>query len=452
MSIDGKQSESASWRQLMQDFVQKRLEAKLKGLAEDDPKSAVLLEKYQFDNWLADAARRVFKLDGATHIIKAMHGDARGSSLYVEPTSLAKLEQVSSHVLGELFASDVVGDAAVLDVYKFLKLDLNGRTLLQALQEGDADVLAAFSTHIEQAQAWAQAFLSLLRDAGHERSSHVLAKQVYWQVGPNSSNDEHYHLLAPLFPTSLMHRVHATLQEDRFGEENKQARQARRDKVLYDGVLRHYPDLAVRKLGGTKPQNISQLNSERVGVNYLLASLPPQWRVRTQPDPWKLTSIFTDVFSWHTPIRQLLQQLNAFLSSDPPATMPTRDRRDRYIDSIIDEVLQLTVQLRAVWALGWTADSRCQLDRSEQLWLDTGRMTIDSEFQQEWERLAWTDDVAGKFARWLNAYLSKDLPVGDIEHREWKKELLLHMPDLLRREPVSLVEQVSPASLVKEQK
>ena len=53
--------------------------------------------------------------------------------------------------------------------------------------------------------------------------------------------------------------------------------------VLTDHV-EAYASLAVQELGGTKPQNISQLNSERRGDNYLLASLPPVWKtVAVQP-------------------------------------------------------------------------------------------------------------------------------------------------------------------------
>lgn len=42
--------------------------------------------------------------------------------------------------------------------------------------------------------------------------------------------------------------------------------------------MRGYTNVAVQQLGGTKPQNISQLNSERRGNKGLLASLPPVWR------------------------------------------------------------------------------------------------------------------------------------------------------------------------------
>lgn len=90
-------------------------------------------------------------------------------------------------------------------------------------------------------------------------------------------NDANYHLLAPLYASSLAHRVFQTINEERFGEAAKEARQARREGLFVQQAVHEYPQLVVQKLGGTKPQNISQLNSERGGNNYLLASLPPIW-------------------------------------------------------------------------------------------------------------------------------------------------------------------------------
>ena len=54
-------------------------------------------------------------------------------------------------------------------------------------------------------------------------ASHTLAKQLYFPLP-----DDGYHLLAPLFPTALVHGVHTHLQEARFSDAAKAARAARR--------------------------------------------------------------------------------------------------------------------------------------------------------------------------------------------------------------------------------
>ncbi|AYN20120.1 type I-F CRISPR-associated protein Csy1 [Alcaligenes aquatilis] len=421
------------WRELIQRFIQARLQAKLEKLSEDDPKRPDLIAQYQVETWLEDAARRVKQIQAVTHALKPIHPDARGTNLYVDPTALPALTQLSSHVLHDNFASDVVGNAAALDVYKFLRLERDGCSILDRLQADDPAVLAAFCSDLEQAREWQEAFLGLLQDNGQATASHVLAKQLYCLVGEDACDDAHYHLLAPLFPTSLVHAVHAVLQEDRFGEQMKQARQAQRDKVMHEHAVRWYPNLAVRKLGGTKPQNISQLNSERGGVNYLLSSLPPTWSSRSVPSPWAVESIFDSLFMQRREVRQQVGGLRRFLHSQPKPIKETRDRVDDHLARLIDELVSFAAELRMAWPAGWTADNRCQLNREEQLWLDTERVRQDDlfsseddqAFRAEWYWMDWPDQIGQRFARWINGRLGDTLPVGDVEYFHWKKELLI---------------------------
>ena len=67
-------------------FIEARREAKLKG-KEDDASTA---SKYEYATWLADAARRVGQIQAVTHVLKATHPDARGSSLHVAPSGLPR--------------------------------------------------------------------------------------------------------------------------------------------------------------------------------------------------------------------------------------------------------------------------------------------------------------------------------------------------------------------------
>ncbi len=86
--------------------------------------------------------------------------------------------------------------------------------------------------------------MSLTQPRAEGPSSHTLAKQLYWLTGTDACDDAHYTLLAPLYATSLAHAVHTQVQEGRFGEANKAARQARRERKVHDGVFHDYPGLA----------------------------------------------------------------------------------------------------------------------------------------------------------------------------------------------------------------
>ena len=418
----------AGYRAAISAFLQERLQAKLDKLKPDDPQREEVIASFAHDVWLASAAKRVEQIQAVTHSLKPIHPDARGTNLYVEPRTLPPLAELGSHALGERFVGDVVGNAAALDVYKMLKLEVNGRSLLTALLAQDADALAALHTDPAQAQALRDAFVSLTQPRAEGPSSHTLAKQLYWLTGTDASDDAHYTLLAPLYATSLAHAVHAQVQEDRFGEANKAARQARRERKVHDGVFHDYPGLAVQNMGGTKPQNISQLNSERRGMNYLLSSLPPQWQASAVRLPVHAASVFDRLFIARPEVRRTVRALRVYLESDPAANLATRDRREELLDALVDELVSLAAELQQILPPGWSRDDERfkELGYEETLWLDPLRAEIpeEAQFAHDWQYMDWPAAIGKAFAGWLNAQLRDKLPVGDAEAREWKKVLL----------------------------
>jgi len=282
--------------------------------------------KYDYHEWLADAARRVAQIQAVTHVLKATHPDARGTNLHVVPNSLPRHAEIGTHLLSDNFADDIVGNAAALDVYKFLKLEVESRRLLDWLQADDADLLRALHEDAATADQWAAAFKRLVRSPA-ALASHGLAKQVYWCMSGKPADDGGFHLLQPLFSSSLAHAMHQEINDVRFGEANKAARQARRDKKAHDAPYRDYRNLAIRKLGGTKPQNISQLNSERGGLNYLLSSLPPRWD-QERPRQFLFIDSALAHFRRFEGVGELLDALLALLESRPAPTLDTRLKRD----------------------------------------------------------------------------------------------------------------------------
>ena len=169
-------------------------------------------------------------------------------------------------VLGTDFSGDVVGNAAALDVHKFLKVEHEGRKLLDLMLAGDVDLQAALSDDPAQATAWVQALTGIVESRG-KLASHTQAKQLYWLIeGGDPPDDASYQLLAPVYASSLAQRVFQTINEDRFGEPAKTARLARRSGDCDERGFHEYTHWAIQKLGGSNKQNISQLNSERGGA------------------------------------------------------------------------------------------------------------------------------------------------------------------------------------------
>lgn len=255
-------------------------------------------------------------------------------------------------------------------------------------------------------------------------ASSTLAKQIYWLVGGNPVDDGDYHLLAPLYASSLAHAVYLTIDDDLYGDLAVAARTARENRHEHDGVSKSYPSLALQKLGGSNQQNVSQLNKARQGKNYLLGSLPPQWQSQPIKEPWLVES----VFPWlgrDKDIRIELAALRTFLEDNPPDNKNTRKRRERHIDAVIDAMVTHALALQTGLEPSWSSDPRCRLVESERLWLDPVRAESDAAFRAAWERMDWPDDIGGRFGNWLNEALGKGLAMGDPEQRQWRRELLL---------------------------
>lgn len=410
----------AELRALIAGFLKKRLDDKLDKLKGDDPKRAELHQQFIPKNWLEGAARRVSQIQAVTHSLKPIHPDAKGTSLFSPPHAQPVLAVVSSHCLENEFTSDVVGNAAALDVYKFLKLEHEGRSLLALSIARDAGLATALSDDPAQAQAWISAFAGLA-ERPDRLASHTLAKQLYWLTGEDPHDDDCFHLLAPLYATSLAHRVYQTVQDDRFSEEAAAARLARKEGKYSARPVREYPQMAIHKLGGTKPQNISQLNSERRGENLLFASLPPAWR-STDVKPLLGTESMFPRFSRRMEVRQLVKALLAFLKADPTRNFETRKRRAELVSSIIDEFLQFSAELRFLPS-GWSQAPECRLSSPEKYWLD--RKGIERTLASEGVPLP-TDNaerMSALFANWLNTQLRDPLPMGDPEFLEWRNRM-----------------------------
>jgi CRISPR-associated protein Csy1 len=334
----------------------------------------------------------------------------------------------------------VVGNAAVLDVFKFLKLQHNGQSLLARLSRKEVAVLDALSSDTQEATQWAQAFAGIVDGKGGA-ASHTLAKQLYFPMP-----EDGYHLLAPLFPTALVHGVHTHLQEARFSDAAKAARTARRAKEPHAHGYCDYPGMAVRNMGGSKPQNISQLNSERGGANYLLASVPPVWKDQGTQPPLRVTSVFDKraVIGRDRTVYLIAKALRPFLESvaDVDNNMHIRAKRAELVQAIIDRVLDMATELQCLNG-GWSADPACKLSWSQKQWLDADALEAAQAAHETQiaamgaadgalaapEPTEWRDKVAEDFARWLNATLSTDkIRMGDAEFIEWKHKFLEVLP------------------------
>lgn len=419
-------------RALIADFLKKRLEDKLEKIKGVDEKSvrSRRTETDRFDKkaWLESAVHRVRQIQLVTHPLKATHPDLKikvATSLYIKPKELTSLDVVGSHVLGDNFVDDATGNAAALDIYDFLTQRYQDKTILDLARVSDPALLEALNENQELASSWAKAFSVVTNPACERITSHTLAKQLYWLTGDDVHSDASFQLLAPLFASSLTHRIYQTVQEDRFGEEATAARKAKNEGKYSERPVREYPQLAIQKLGGSNQQNISQLNSERRGDNLLFASLPPTWR-SVDFKPLLNTESMFPRYSRRPEVKQLVKALLAFLKADPNRNVETRACRAEMVDGLIDEFLQFSAELRSLPA-GWSQAPECRLTNAVKHWLDPEG--VDAALAAD--SLPFPTDtnerVCELFANWLNAQLRDPLPMGDPEYLAWRKQMNEHI-------------------------
>lgn len=404
-------------RQVIEAFIRERLQSKLDGLRDNDnEKRQKLMHDYSRENWLDNAAKRVGQIQLVTHALKYTHPDARGTSIHHTVQSKGCEPWIIS--TSEAPMDDVVGNAAALDVFKFLKLEAGGLSVLERVQSSDTSLKVAMSDDVVCAQRWCDAFAGITQSQT-QLTSHTLAKQVYFPLP-----DGGYHLLSPLYPTSLAHSLHQHIQHDLFSEEAKDARAARHKKVAHPNGHCEHPQLGIRKFGGSKPQNISQLNSKRGGTGYLLPSLPPTWKCQAIKLPLGVRTVFSRWIQWGD-LRDLPNELKRYLEHLPRdyTNIHMRRSRARRVDDIVDALLNRAAAIQQLSA-GWSAMPECWLDEAEVCWLDPGRAQADEEFARQRRSRDWPRQIGHRFGNWLNARIRSDrLCVGEGEHRVWEHQL-----------------------------
>tara|TARA_R110002033_G_scaffold153199_2_gene189748 strand:- start:2687 stop:4039 length:1353 start_codon:yes stop_codon:yes gene_type:complete len=373
-------------------------------------------------DWLTDAAKRAKQISLATHAAKFTHSDAKASSILVTDIHTDCCGYITTASLSNK-AIDAVGNAAVLDVAKLLKITANNESLISQLQDKHINALKAFTDDEALLSEWLAGFEKALGD--EKLSGHTLTKQLYYPINPDASSELQYHLLCPLFSSSLAHELHKQVTQTRFGEA-KEIRDARKKGYFHAALAESFPATAVQNFGGSKPQNISQLNSERYGQSYLLNCAPPTYEAQSKP-PLASTSVFNREFSFKT--SALIREFKAFLTglTAQDRNFKTRYKRDYFfVQPLLDSLFTHAVQIQNLTEhAGWSNDKDCQMKHQHALWLDI--YNPSQVFQTERDKGDWLDVIAHDFSLWLLRKLEhkQQYLLGDVEQKYFKK-LCLH--------------------------
>jgi len=360
-------------------------------------------------SWLDNAAKKASQISLATHVVKYLHSDAQGTNIYAKMdfSSQDKFSWYLSTSSLNKVQNDFVADAKAMDVPGLLEIEVNGVSLLQLIIQDDSSPFAPFAKDEAQLVSWMNGFKAVLNNTG--LSSHTLAKQVYFPV-----EDGKYHLIAPLFASSLSQVLYDRIREDRFSEKAKEVRECKKKSLFSDAMIFDYLNLAIQTFGGTQPQNISRLNSNRNGRVFLLRSVPPVWKAIEKPpmrtdDFWKIYE--RKAYSVLKEFKQYLLKVNKLSSNKM-----IRDSRKEYINQMLDLLVQTVLEIQALQP-GWSQSSNLTL--YERLWLDPFFVNVDQNYMEMRSHEPWIEAVSRDFATWLiNKLKHKNFEFGNVEYIE----------------------------------
>ena len=294
------------------------------------------------------------------------------------------------------------------------------KNVLEAVITRDKELekeLELLSLPIEKLQKKVQEMLEDSQKEPEATDTHL--RQVYFPIAEGK-----YHLLSVMPSSSLaleMYRRIRAINGHKIGCYNKKSE-------TYGQPCEEITELTKISFGGTKPLNISALNSRCGGKTYLLSSLPPSLPARKIRLP---KSDFFRESIWYKQQSSALYRLHAYMKQDRN-TIEIRQAIHDLVDEMISAVLFAAYQIRAE-KIGWNEEEAySQLPTAQKIWLDDA-------YAEERKETSWADDISSSFARWvIRSYeklLGEDaIKLGDAEHGFIKKQMETVLKDEVRYE------------------
>ena len=376
-------------------WLKKNLKASMTA-EEEAEKTAECDVVFSLENWLPEASKRAGQMNLSTHPCTLSHPSARKNKNGYATPIIAESEYRCDGFLrtgNVAVESDALGNAAALDVYKFLTLVLtDGQKLLTHIERNTAMAQSLLTIKSQSCDLLRQGFLAMIQRQDEQITSSKI-KQVYFPVDHNT-----YHQLSLLTASGIVFDLRSRINSVRFGDETKNLREKRKKGEYDEQGYRDIVGLTVIGYGGTKPQNISVLNNQNGGKAYLLSSLPPTFAKRDIQFPRK---DFFMLGALRKNCREIFYGLHR-LYQKAPNNYHTRNERDEYYRSVINHIITHMWQIRGVSSQ--FNEARSLLSAEQKVWL------LDDYKTQRVEQDDWLDEIVKALAKYIFRGYEKALP------------------------------------------
>jgi CRISPR-associated protein Csy1 len=234
------------------------------------------------------------------------------------------------------------------------------------------------------------------------------AKQLYF---PLSKDLKKYHLITPLFASSLCNEVDTVINNLKYKEqaEINKYRNYKKDNQkspkYHQSLYVDYPNLAVQNFGGEHAKNVSMLNANRSGKVYLFSTQPPTWKSQLKP-PISKKSAF-DNYPYQANIKENIEYLVNYLLRFEKIELSVKSPEklkwiEKWTSCIIDDFLYFVSTINALPS-SWSAEKNVKLKIEHQYLLDPYRK--DETFQAGKKDTDWQVVIVADFSTWLNRQL-----------------------------------------------
>lgn len=344
---------------------------------------------FSLDIWLPHAAERAGQMSLATHPCTFSHPSARkNNNGYATPIIVDAERGVdgylrSGNVVVEM---DALGNAATLDVYKFLTLEMEDtRRLIVHIQEDTDLAIQLLTIKTETYQTLKNGFLSMIAPKDNAISiTSSKIKQVYFPI------QEDYHLLSLLSHSGMIYELKKRIDFIRFSEEVKELRAQSRANTFSEKGFSELYNITTIGYGGTKPQNISVLNNQNGGKSHLLISMPPV--INKQNTSFPKYNFFNESFRFYD-YRDSFDALHKLFKLQYN-NQDIRAGRDRHLQQIIDNIIDKMWAVRAVCKEQYRAENT-HLKPHQKIWL------CDEYQQNREEENDWLDKLCKEISSWI---------------------------------------------------
>ncbi len=344
---------------------------------------------FSLNEWLPNASKKAGQMSISTHPCTFSHPSARRNKNGDVTPIIADVPFTNDGLLrsGNVeVQSDALGNAAALDVYKFLNLVLSdGRKLIEHI-ESESDLAKSLlkikSTKYKHLR---DGFLEMV-SSSKDLVTSAKIKQVYFPV------KDDYHQLSILSNSGIIYHLKKRIDNMCFSDEVKEIREKRKKGECSDKGYSEIYDLTTIGYGGTKPRNISVLNSQNGGKAYLLRSMPPMLQKRELHFPKR--NFFQDSLHWWE-VSEIFDALYRVHSIDYNNVNIRKGRIYRY-EQLIDKIVEKMWAVRLVSEEQYF-DENSQLKSHQKIWLSHKHKDTEEHEKED----TWLDKLEKEITVWI---------------------------------------------------